>query len=426
MHKVRILVTNGIEITMKIITPTEEALEKNGYKCKKNTENIIKLKPDGWILCCSCDKWRRVDDDTLQKYSSKDMFWLCDYNTDKYYNQCKIEQEKTNKEINDEIEQELILEQSSQLNITENEVVENLPIPEVEPIPIEITQAQAHAAQQHIAQAQAAWAAQVKAQAKAQVKAKAQEQAQAQAAYAAQAQELEAASRAQQLEELVYQVLCKVFDNNDFKTGSYLEYIMISSQKIQNIINGEHNKFEKMKTELNIQEDRIKKMDSNITDIIDSTVCFIFRKSKEMCPTLKTRILDICVKQRPAMVECMRKNNEKNEKLKRDRNELEKEKETLKRNREELEKEKEEFENKTDKFVKDYTFVLKRNREEVEKKEETLKRDREEFEKEKEEFEKKTETLTKNREEFENEKDNMNENIKKKIKIEFDKCLNNM
>lgn len=345
MSKVRILVTKGIEITMKIITPTEKALEKNGYKCKKNTENIIKLKPDGWILCSCCDKWRRVDDDTLQKYSSKDMFWLCDYNIDKYYNQCNIEQEKTNKEINDEIEQELILEQSSQLNITENEVVENLPIPEVEPIPIEITQAQAKA--------------QVKAQAQAQARAKAQEQ------------ELEAASRAQQLEELVYQVLCKVFDNNDFRRGSYLEYIMISSQKIQNIINGEHNKFEKMKTELNIQEDRIKKMDSNITDIIDSTICFIFRKSKEMCPTLKTRIQDICVKQKPAIDKCIRNNNEKIGKLKRDREELEKEKETLKRNRKEFEKEKE-----------------------------ILKRDREEFEK---------------------EKDNI-----KKIKIELDKCLNNM
>ena len=111
---------------------------------------------------------------------------------------------------------------------------------------------------------------------------------------------------------------------------------MISSQKIQNIINGEYNKFEKMKLKLNIQEDRIKKMDSNITDIIDSTVCFIFHKSKEMCPTLSRKILDICSKFKYINL------------IKRDREKLEKEQETL-----------------------------KRNKEEVEKKEETLKRDRE-------------------------------------------------
>ena len=336
MSKVRILVdTKGEAIAMRIITPTEKILNKNGFKCKENTACKIKLKLDGWILCSRCNKWRRVDDNTLNKFSPINMYWLCDYNTDENYNECKIKQEKNNKEINDEIEQDLILENNSQLYITENEIEEEEEIEEVvEKIVEEIVE--------EIVKVEITQQTQIK-----------------------------------ELEQLVCQVLYKTFNNINFVKGTYLDLVMEESQKIKTLLNDEKKK--------NLVEKETLKRNREEFEKEKGT----FKKSMEEFEKEKGT-------------------------LKRDREEFEKEKRTLKRTREEFETGKGTF---------------KRTREEFEKEKGTLKKNMEKFETisaiYKKEFNKKVDSLNNNINSFKDDRNNLNEQIKK-VKIELEKCMNNI
>ncbi|CAA3017715.1 histone-lysine N-methyltransferase ASHH2 [Olea europaea subsp. europaea] len=56
------------------------------------------------VLCDDCDKWRRIPATLADQIDEKNCKWTCKDNNDKDFADCSIPQEKSNAEINEELE----------------------------------------------------------------------------------------------------------------------------------------------------------------------------------------------------------------------------------------------------------------------------------------------------------------------------------
>ncbi|KAL8482235.1 hypothetical protein ACS0TY_028403 [Phlomoides rotata] len=59
---------------------------------------------NAWVLCDECQKWRRIPATLADQIGETDCGWTCQDNTDKDFADCSIPQEKSNSEINQELE----------------------------------------------------------------------------------------------------------------------------------------------------------------------------------------------------------------------------------------------------------------------------------------------------------------------------------
>eukprot|EP00250_Pteridium_aquilinum_P019301 c24385_g1_i2 orf=369-5060(+) len=58
----------------------------------------------GWVMCDSCSQWRCIPASLADIIESTNCGWLCKDNPDKNFADCLVPQEKTNKEINEELD----------------------------------------------------------------------------------------------------------------------------------------------------------------------------------------------------------------------------------------------------------------------------------------------------------------------------------
>ncbi|KAL1543782.1 [histone H3]-lysine(4) N-trimethyltransferase [Salvia divinorum] len=59
---------------------------------------------NAWVLCDKCQKWRRIQAALADKIEETNRGWTCRDNTDKDFADCSIPQEKSNSDINEELE----------------------------------------------------------------------------------------------------------------------------------------------------------------------------------------------------------------------------------------------------------------------------------------------------------------------------------
>ncbi|KAH6785799.1 hypothetical protein C2S51_038254 [Perilla frutescens var. frutescens] len=59
---------------------------------------------NAWVLCDECQKWRRIPATLADQIDQTNCQWTCKDNTDKDFADCSIPQEKSNSEINEELE----------------------------------------------------------------------------------------------------------------------------------------------------------------------------------------------------------------------------------------------------------------------------------------------------------------------------------
>ncbi|KAG6388642.1 hypothetical protein SASPL_150074 [Salvia splendens] len=59
---------------------------------------------NAWVLCDKCQKWRRIQAALADQIEETNCGWTCQDNTDKDYADCSIPQEKSNSDINEELE----------------------------------------------------------------------------------------------------------------------------------------------------------------------------------------------------------------------------------------------------------------------------------------------------------------------------------
>ncbi|KAI3464563.1 hypothetical protein Pfo_021226 [Paulownia fortunei] len=59
---------------------------------------------NAWVLCDECQKWRRIPAALADQIEETNCGWTCKDNTDKDFADCSIPQEKSNSEINEELE----------------------------------------------------------------------------------------------------------------------------------------------------------------------------------------------------------------------------------------------------------------------------------------------------------------------------------
>jgi len=112
-------------------------LAKNGYQCIENSVNKTQLEQCEWIQCDSCNKWRRITNAEYIKYKPEEIWWRCSINLDTEYNNCNILQEKTDEEIENEINNDGELYLNGNLNVSEynmeeltlNNTVNKKPLP---------------------------------------------------------------------------------------------------------------------------------------------------------------------------------------------------------------------------------------------------------------------------------------------------------
>ncbi|PIN22025.1 Histone-lysine N-methyltransferase [Handroanthus impetiginosus] len=62
------------------------------------------LQRNAWVLCDECQKWRRIPAALADQIEETNCRWTCKDNTDKDFADCSIPQEKSNSEINEELE----------------------------------------------------------------------------------------------------------------------------------------------------------------------------------------------------------------------------------------------------------------------------------------------------------------------------------
>ncbi|XP_057773185.1 histone-lysine N-methyltransferase ASHH2-like [Salvia miltiorrhiza] len=62
------------------------------------------LPRNAWVLCDECQKWRRIPATLADQIEQTNCQWTCKDNTDKDFADCSIPQEKSNSEINEELE----------------------------------------------------------------------------------------------------------------------------------------------------------------------------------------------------------------------------------------------------------------------------------------------------------------------------------
>ncbi|KAL3845491.1 hypothetical protein ACJIZ3_002894 [Penstemon smallii] len=66
-------------------------------------DNFVPLR-NAWVLCDMCEKWRRIPAALADQIEETNGGWTCKDNTDKDFADCSIPQEKSNSEINKELE----------------------------------------------------------------------------------------------------------------------------------------------------------------------------------------------------------------------------------------------------------------------------------------------------------------------------------
>ncbi|EPS67389.1 hypothetical protein M569_07380, partial [Genlisea aurea] len=59
---------------------------------------------NAWVLCDDCQKWRRIPATLADQIEKTDCGWTCKENMDRDFAECSVPQEKSNSEINDELE----------------------------------------------------------------------------------------------------------------------------------------------------------------------------------------------------------------------------------------------------------------------------------------------------------------------------------
>ncbi|KAI7753224.1 hypothetical protein M8C21_002405, partial [Ambrosia artemisiifolia] len=60
--------------------------------------------PSAWVCCDDCHKWRRISAILADVIESTECRWTCKENMDKAFADCSIPQEKSNTDINEELE----------------------------------------------------------------------------------------------------------------------------------------------------------------------------------------------------------------------------------------------------------------------------------------------------------------------------------
>ncbi|KAI5056550.1 hypothetical protein GOP47_0028368 [Adiantum capillus-veneris] len=102
-HAVEKVCDNGVA-GEEVSSGVTEGAEGN-QECipDKNGNANVAITKVGWVMCDSCKKWRCIPASLIDVIESTNCRWFCNDNPDKRFANCSIPQEKTNKEINREL-----------------------------------------------------------------------------------------------------------------------------------------------------------------------------------------------------------------------------------------------------------------------------------------------------------------------------------
>lgn len=89
--------------TCKKNPSTNRGIVRNSIEAGKVAEKCTLLR-NAWVSCDDCHKWRRIPAALADKIEETDSRWVCKDNKDKEFARCAIPQEKSNAEINAELE----------------------------------------------------------------------------------------------------------------------------------------------------------------------------------------------------------------------------------------------------------------------------------------------------------------------------------
>ncbi|GLJ29914.1 hypothetical protein SUGI_0591390 [Cryptomeria japonica] len=109
-----------IPIVEGIITdknsPTSVLTEAEGNKDSKNLRAVPEKLPSAWVQCDKCTKWRQIPVELAEYIDITNPRWCCHDNLDKAFADCSVPQEKSDAEIN----AELNISESSNCNENDN------------------------------------------------------------------------------------------------------------------------------------------------------------------------------------------------------------------------------------------------------------------------------------------------------------------
>ncbi|XP_040376211.1 uncharacterized protein LOC102714703 [Oryza brachyantha] len=92
------------------LCPAAELAFKNSSAIATELPTNVACKTDGasvppaWVCCDDCQKWRCIPAELAERIGKENLRWTCKENKDKTFADCSIPQEKTNAEINAELE----------------------------------------------------------------------------------------------------------------------------------------------------------------------------------------------------------------------------------------------------------------------------------------------------------------------------------
>ncbi|MCO5590540.1 hypothetical protein L7F22_044511 [Adiantum nelumboides] len=104
-HAIENVCDNGVageEVSSGVTEGAEGNKESVPDENGKGNANVAITKV-GWVMCDSCRKWRCIPASLIDIIESTNCGWFCKDNPDKRFADCSIRQEKTNKEINREL-----------------------------------------------------------------------------------------------------------------------------------------------------------------------------------------------------------------------------------------------------------------------------------------------------------------------------------
>ncbi|KAL7086177.1 hypothetical protein ACP275_14G323400 [Erythranthe tilingii] len=110
-------VIGGVESHLAAGNQTSSDLGENEDPCKGSSGPLTSLQlpsaelrdqyvppRNAWVLCDDCQKWRRIPATLADQIEETNCGWTCKNNTDNDFADCSIPQEKSNSEINEELE----------------------------------------------------------------------------------------------------------------------------------------------------------------------------------------------------------------------------------------------------------------------------------------------------------------------------------
>ncbi|KAF9599873.1 hypothetical protein IFM89_001819 [Coptis chinensis] len=98
----------GLEIPNDLGRSTANNVESvylsNSSRLSSGLDGQLLSPPSAWVLCDDCSKWRCISTELADSIEATNCRWTCKDNMDKAFGDCSIPQEKSNAEINAELE----------------------------------------------------------------------------------------------------------------------------------------------------------------------------------------------------------------------------------------------------------------------------------------------------------------------------------